>query len=367
MAADQTISFGLQVGAVGEPGTTDEQMYKDAIEDAKLGQSLGFEAAWVIEHHFTDYFPTPNPITLLAYIAAACPGLDLGTCVLVLPWYNPLRLAEDLAMLQTLSGANLHIGMGRGVAKLEYDAFGVNMSEARERFREAYEIISRGLSGEPFSYKGEYLSVDRAVTVRPRLSGKRPYFYGAIGSASSAELMADIGLPPIAIGQFPGKVLAAIQQNWNKRAQEIGLSAHQTRPVFLQCYIGDTDEEAKQEALRYLPAYFRTQVEHYQGDLTDWADIAGYEQFERTFANLKKLADPANLDGFLDFNIAGAPDTVERRVREFMDIGFNHIIITNATPGVPKSVRHGMLRRFSTEIMPRFAGQLAVQADAAAQ
>lgn len=367
MAAHQKASFGLQVGAVGKPGTSDEQMYKDAIEEAKLGQALGFEAVWVIEHHFTDYFPTPNPITLLAYIAASCPNLDLGTCVLVLPWYNPLRLAEDLAMLQTLSGANLHIGMGRGVAKLEYDAFGVNMSEARERFREAYEIIRLGLSGEPFRYKGEYLSVERTVTVRPRLSGKKPFFYGAIGSASSAELMADIGLPPIAIGQFPGKVLAAIQNNWNKRADEIGLEAHTTRPVFLQCYIGDTDEEAKQEAVHYLPSYFRTQVEHYQGDLTDWSDIAGYEQFERTFANLKKLADPANLDGFLDFNIAGSPDTVERRIREFMEIGFNHIIVTNATPGVPKEVRQRMLRRFSTEIMPRFADETAPHTSALAQ
>lgn len=366
MAANQKISFSLQVGAVGEPGATDEQMYKDAIEDAKLGQSLGFEAVWVIEHHFTDYFPTPNPVTLLSYIAAACPGLDLGTCVLVLPWYNPLRLAEDLAMLQTLSGANLHIGMGRGVAKLEYDAFGVNMSEARERFREAYEIIHLALRGEPFSYKGEYLNVERTVTVRPRLTDKRPYFYGAIGSASSAELMADIGLPPIAIGQFPGKVLGSIQDNWNRRAEEIGLNAHTTRPVFLQCYIGDTDEEAKAEALTYLPSYFRTQVEHYQGDMTNWADITGYEQFERTFANLKKLANPANLDGFLDFNIAGSPDTVERRIREFMDLGFNHIIVTNATPGVPKEVRHGMLKRFSAEIMPRFADQNALQPSAIA-
>lgn len=361
MAENQAVAFSFQVGAVGEPGTSDEQLYRDAIEDAKLGQSLGFEAVWVIEHHFTDYFPTPNPVTLLSYIAAACPGLDLGTCVLVLPWYNPLRLAEELAMLQMLSGANLHIGMGRGVAKLEYDAFGVNMSEARERFREAYEIIQLALKGEPFGYKGEYLSVDRTITARPRLTGKRPNFYGAIGSASSAGLMADLGLPPIAIGQFPGKVLASIQTNWNKRAEEIGLSTDVTRPILLQCYIGDSDELAREEAIRYLPSYFQTQVDHYQGDMTNWSDITGYEQFERTFANLKKLANPDNLDEFLGFNIVGSPDTVERRVREFMEIGFNHIIVNNCTPGVPKQVRHRMLKRFATEIMPRFEGQPRLQ------
>lgn len=354
MDKNRDLTFSLQVGAVGAPGMSDSEMYRDAVADAKLGQSLGYEAAWVIEHHFTDYFPTPNPLTLLSYIAAACPGLDLGTCVLVLPWYNPLRLAEELAMLQTLSDAKLHIGMGRGVAKLEYDAFGVNMSEARERFREAYEIISLALKGEPFTYKGEYLNVARSVVARPRLNGRRPNFYGAIGSASSAEIMADIGLPPIAIGQFPGKVLASIQNNWNRRAEEIGLSTDVTRPILLQCYLGDTDEEARAEASKYVPNYFRTQVEHYQSEVTDWGDITGYEQFARTFANLKRMADPENVDEFLSFNMAGSPDTVARRVQDFVDIGFNHIIVTNATPGVPQEARHRMLKRFSTEIMPRF-------------
>lgn len=349
------VVFGLQVGAVGAPGTSDRQMYRDAVEDAQLGQKLGYKAAWVIEHHFTNYFPTPNPITLLSHLAASCPTLDLGTCVLVLPWYNPLRLAEDIAMLQTLTDAQLHIGMGRGVAKLEYDAFGVNMGEARERFREAYEIIDLALKGAPFTYRGKLLSVERSVVVRPILGLRKPNFYGAIGSASSAPLMAEIGLPPIAIGQFPGKVLASIQENWDARTRELGRSTDVTRPILLQCYLADTDEAAVAEATKYIPSYFRTQVEHYQGELTDWGDIPGYEQFERTFRNLKRLADPANVGEFLSFNMAGTPDTVARRVQDFADIGFNHIIVTNSTPGVPQEVRHRMLNRFAAEVMPRFA------------
>jgi len=354
MTDDSPLSFSLQVGAVGALGMSDREMYRDAIEDARLGQSLGYKAAWVIEHHFTDYYPTPSPLMLLSHIAAACPGLDLGTCVLVLPWYNPLRLAEELAMLQTLADVNLHIGMGRGVAKLEYDAFGVNMSEARERFREAYEIIALALKGEPFTYQGQYLNVDRTVLARPLLTDRKPFFYGAIGSASSAEIMADIGLPPIAIGQFPGKVLASIQENWNRRAEEIGLVTQPTRPIMLQCYLGDTDEEAVAEATRYIPSYFSTQVDHYQGDMTDWDDIVGYEQFAKTFANLKRLADPSNVGQFLSFNMAGSPETVSRRVQDFINLGFNHIIVTNATPGVPKEVRHKMIRRFASEVMPNF-------------
>lgn len=349
------LTFGFQIGAVGDSGMPDRGMYHAAVEDAKLGQSLGYSAAWMVEHHFTDYFPTPNPLLFLSHIAAACPGLDLGTSVMVLPWYQPLRFAEDIAMLQTLSSGKLHIGMGRGVAKLEYDAFNVDMSQARERFREALDIIRLALKGEPFSYKGDFWRIDGKVTARPVLAEHQPNFYGAIGSASSATTMADLGLPLIAIAQFPAHVLKSIVDSWTHRAKERGLSTQVDCPIVVQCYIGNTDEAARDEARRFLPDYFQKQVEHYRGDLTPWEDIAGYEQFGRTFANLKKMSQPENIDGFLDINMVGTPETVAARVREFAELGFNHIIVTNNTPGVPKEVRHRMLTRFAKEVMPRFA------------
>src|SRR3977135_741727 len=108
--------FGVQIGAVDADGATDHAMYGEAVGDSRLAQALGFDAVWLVEHHFSDYYPTPNPLMFLSHIAAACPGLGLGTAVMVLPWYDPLRLAEDVAMLATLSQGELHIGMGRGTA-----------------------------------------------------------------------------------------------------------------------------------------------------------------------------------------------------------------------------------------------------------
>lgn len=354
MNTQSDLTFSFQIGAVGQSGMPDRLMYLDAIEDAKLGQSLGYSTAWMVEHHFTDYFPTPNPLLFLSHVAAACPGLGLGTSVMVLPWYQPLRFAEDIAMLQTLSNAQLHIGMGRGVAKLEYDAFTVNMSEARERFREAFEIIGLALKGDEFSYKGDFWKIDGKVTVRPVLSDRTPKFYGAIGSASSATTMADLGLPLIAIAQFPGHVLKNIVDSWTHRATELGLATNVERPIVVQCYIGDTDQEAREEARKFLPSFFKKQVEHYRGDMTPWEDIAGYEQFGRTFANLKKMSQPENIDGFLDLNMVGTPETVASRVRDFSALGFNHIVVTNNTPGVSKEARHRMLKRFANEVMPQF-------------
>jgi alkanesulfonate monooxygenase SsuD/methylene tetrahydromethanopterin reductase-like flavin-dependent oxidoreductase (luciferase family) len=354
MNSKTDLTFSFQIGAVGQSGMPDRGMYHEAIEDAKLGRSLGYSAAWMVEHHFTDYFPTPNPLLFLSHIAAACPGLDLGTSVMVLPWYQPLRFAEDVAMLQTLTSGRLHIGMGRGVAKLEYDAFNVDMSEARERFHEAVHIIRLALKGEAFSYKGDFWRIDGKVTARPVLTDRLPNFYGAIGSAGSATTMADLGLPLIAIAQFPSHVLKSIVDSWTQRANDLGLSTDVERPIVVQCYIGDTDEEAREEARSFLPSYFQKQVEHYRGDMTPWEDIAGYEQFGRTFANLKKMSQPENIDGFLDINMVGSPETVAARVSDFAELGFNHIIVTNNTPGVPKETRHRMLTRFANEVAPRF-------------
>jgi alkanesulfonate monooxygenase SsuD/methylene tetrahydromethanopterin reductase-like flavin-dependent oxidoreductase (luciferase family) len=357
MTTSRAPVFAFQVAPVSGGAESDKFLYDSALEDARLGHALGFSVAWIIEHHFTDYYPTPNPLVMLSHIAAACPGLGLGTSVMVLPWYNPLRFAEDVAMLQTLSKADLHIGIGRGTAKLEYDAFGVDMTEARERFRESWEIIRTALKGEPFSYKGKYLSVDKELLLRPVLSGRKPNFYGAIGSPQSAAIMADLDLAPIGLAQFPERILRSVMDNWRARRVELGRSPAAEVPILVQCYIADSDEEARAQARQYLPLYFKKQVEHYEILKDPWKDTEGYEQFSRMFSTLLKLSNSTDIDAFLDMNAIGSPATVERRIRELMDIGFNHFLMTNSTPGVPKHVRHSMLKRLASDVMPRFSSR----------
>src|SRR5439155_19385114 len=126
------------------------------------------------------------------------PQLSVVTCVLVAPGYEPLRLAGEIAMLSLLTRQHLHLGLGRGTAKYECDAFGLDMQESRQRFQEACEILALALASEPFSYQGSYLQVPKRITVRPRVAGvsrDRIHFYGAIGSPGSAEVMARLGLP----------------------------------------------------------------------------------------------------------------------------------------------------------------------------
>jgi alkanesulfonate monooxygenase SsuD/methylene tetrahydromethanopterin reductase-like flavin-dependent oxidoreductase (luciferase family) len=345
------LRYAYQIGAVGEEGSTDRQLYREAIIDAQLVQATGYDAAWMVEHHFSDYYPQPNPLLFLSHIAAACPGLGLGTGVMVLPWYDPRRFAEDVAMLQALTDGELHIGMGRGTAKSEYDAFGIPMETARDRFRECWELTRRAMDGGPMTYEGQYATVRDPVVLRPTFD-RRPNFYGAIGSLESAEIMAGLGLPPLCLSTFPDHLLKRILEIWKTRTAAAGGNPNANFALSLKCFVAETDEEARELALKYLPEFFALQVRHYQSDNAPWGDIPGYQQFNKMFANLRTLTDPANLGPYLSQNLVGSPKTVARRLQQFADLGFNYFLVSNATYGVPRAVRHETIRRFAEEVVP---------------
>ncbi|MCG8547295.1 MAG: LLM class flavin-dependent oxidoreductase [Alphaproteobacteria bacterium] len=354
MTSDRRITFAFQAAPTSDEPVPDDRLYKEVVEDCHLGAELGYEAAWFLEHHFSDYYPTPSPLVFMAYIASECPGLGLGTSVLVLPWYHPLRMAEEISMVNALTPSTLHLGIGRGTAKSEYDAYGVDMNEARARFAEGYQIIEKALTGEPFTHSGRFFQIEREIRIRPTPTDKPVRFYGAIGSPGSAGIMAALGLPPLCIAQFPDHLLDRIVSTWKAKTAESGRSTEATIPVAAKLFIAETDEKARDLARIYLPRNFEAQVKHYEIDANPWEDIPEYEVFSKIFANMKKMADPANLDPILDLNLVGAPDTIARRIEGLMALGFNYIVVSSATPGVPKPVRQEMYRRFAADVAPRF-------------
>lgn len=358
MSAQGNISFGFAVAPVERPDTSDSALYEEVIADCRLGHALGYESAWMLEHHFTDYFPTPSPLVFMANIAAACPGLGLGTCVLVLPWYDPLRFAEEVSMLSILCSGNLHLGLGRGTAKIEYDAFDVDMSEARERFAEAWEVVQTALTGEPFVHHGQFFNVRREVKLRPRPIMERINFYGAIGSPPSATIMADFGMPPLAITNFPLHMQHDLIENWTARTLENGGDVDVDKPILIHTFLGDSDDEARALVKRYAPGFFALQAKHYEVDADHWKDIKGYEQFSKYFANLIKLSDPDKIEPWIDLQAVGTPATAAARIQAYIDLGFNKFVIHAATVGVPRAVRHDVLKRFAAEVAPNFTDAL---------
>jgi alkanesulfonate monooxygenase SsuD/methylene tetrahydromethanopterin reductase-like flavin-dependent oxidoreductase (luciferase family) len=353
------VTFGVVASAADAPGTSDADIYRSLLEDVEYHAELGFQTMWLIEHHFSDYFPTPSPLILASHIAGRFPELSLGTCVVVLPWYEPLRLAGEIAMLSLLMQKPLHLGIGRGTAKYEFDAFGLDMADSRERFKEIYEVISAALKGEPFAYHGTQIDMPKEVAVRPRVAGvttDRIHFYGAIGSPSSAPVMAEMGLPPMCttIGDF--QTQAGIIRTWEDTARAHGFPTDGMKPIMINCIVADTDREAIEQAQLYIPRFMQAQIDHYTPDETNWEELPSYRAWKGQFAGMKAKTDPANIPSWAGYQLVGSPETVAQRVQAYMDLGFNHLFLHTATPGVPHDVRRVWTKRFMEEVAPRFTG-----------
>jgi len=359
------LNIGFVATAVEADGASDRAAYRALFSDCEAAAELGFQSVWMIEHHFSDYFPTPAPLSLLGAISARWPQFELGTCVLVTPWYNALRLAEDIAQLASITDAPLHLGMGRGTAKMEYDALSVEMDEAQERFSDIWEVIRTGLEGRPFRFEGRHVRMPKEVVLRPVLDPQRRktvHFYGAIGSPGTAERMADLDLPPMCTTVGDMAAQKATLNAWSDRRRALGRADFGRRPIMINCIVADTDEEAVREAQRYIPRFMQAQVDHYEADADNWRNLSTYPAWSQIFRRMKQRCDPAAIPDWAQWQLIGSPETVARRLQAYADLGFDTFLLHTATPGVPTEARQRWLQRFAQDVRPYLGSTAAAPA-----
>ena len=152
---------------------SDREIFNEEINIARIADDTGFDSVWTIEHHFTPYTMVTNPLQYLTYIAGITKRVDLGTMVVVLPWHNPVRVAEDVNMLDSFLGPGREIicGVGRGLGRREYDGMGVDQNEARGRFDESLQVIRQLLATGQCDFEGEFYNSPRpafAASTRAR-------------------------------------------------------------------------------------------------------------------------------------------------------------------------------------------------------
>ena len=349
----KSYTFGVCIGPVDSAGRSDQELYRSFLADAAFALQLGFHGVWALEHHFSDYYPTPSPLLALANIAGRFPRAELGTMVIVAPWHQPLRLAEEIAMLSLLSEGELHLGLGRGSAASEYEAFGMDLDESRDRFREVVEIVQLGLRGKPFDYDGCYYKVPRTVEIRPRADCSRIHLYGAISSLGSAEIMAQLGLPMFCNALRPLEMHRDVLATWSAAKAQVERPIESTKLLQAHLIIADTDDEAIRLGRAEFPRFFQAQVEHYAADLVQYDHLKTYE-FRKMHEMREFLCNPDNLDEFMSLQLIGSPETVRRRLQAYIDLGFDKFVVTTNTPDIPSKRRHHWLARFAREVMPEF-------------
>jgi alkanesulfonate monooxygenase SsuD/methylene tetrahydromethanopterin reductase-like flavin-dependent oxidoreductase (luciferase family) len=181
--------FGLFGGATASRSldvATRAKGFHDFVEANVEAEALGFHSSFVTEHHFTGIGQVSATLTLLTFIAARTTRLRLGTAVLVLPWHNPVLLAEQAATLDLLSGGRLDLGVGKGYRHNEFAGFAMPPEEAEPRFEEALSVLVRALSSDvPFSHRGQFFEYGEVIVEPPPQQLPHPPLWMAAGSEGS--------------------------------------------------------------------------------------------------------------------------------------------------------------------------------------
>src|SRR5438094_7282398 len=170
------------------------ELFAETFELAGLADSAPqFDSVWLAEHHFSNYGLVPSPLPFIATLAERTRRLRLGMAVLVLPFYQPLRLAEDIALVDQLSGGRLIVGVGRGYQPYEFARFGQTLDESRLRFDEALEVLVLALSRPTFSYEGTTIRIPSASLATPPVQQPHPPIVVAASTEESLGLAARHG------------------------------------------------------------------------------------------------------------------------------------------------------------------------------
>jgi alkanesulfonate monooxygenase SsuD/methylene tetrahydromethanopterin reductase-like flavin-dependent oxidoreductase (luciferase family) len=330
------MKFGLFAVADHYPGElprTVARFYEELLEQAEAADALGFDSFWVAEHHFHEYGAIPRPPVWLAAAAQRTRRVRLGAGVVVLPFDNPLRTAEDYAMVDVLSRGRLDVGVGSGYLGHEYAGFGVDPAEKRARFDEALEVLLRAWTGERFSYEGRYHRVrDVQLNVVP-LQKPRPPVWVAVLRNEAAPLVGARGLPVMTIPYAAterieelGDVVAAF------RAAFVGAGGRAedaTVPFGLHAFCADDAAEARAVAKEAMDRYVRTRL------------YAKQRPFERLVEK--------------DLIAFGGPGDIIRIARRYETLGLTHFLAIVNFGGLPHAHVLRSMERMAKDVLPAFA------------
>ena len=188
------MEFGvLQIFQDFEGRDPDGLVWEQEVESALLAERCGFDSVWAVEHHFRDYAACPDNLQYLSYLAARTERIGLATGAVIIPWNDPVRVVEKVAMLDHLSGGRAILGLGRGLARREYAGFGIDMETSRDRFDESAEMILEGLDRGYVEGSGNFYPRER-TEIRPKpLRGFRDRLYCIAMSPDSVDAAARIG------------------------------------------------------------------------------------------------------------------------------------------------------------------------------
>lgn len=331
-------------------GAATSEILQDAVEKTKIADQGGMGMSWFAEHHFSNYGVCGSPLMMAANCAPQTKRIKLASGILVMPLYSPVRLVEEIAMVDALCEGRLIVGVGTGYQPFEFERFGVNIDESKTIFEEYMEVIEQGLTQEFIEFKGKHYSLPR-THIGPRPYRGQPPIWVAGHSPEVHKWAAKRNYPMIVIGRFePSERVAAQRPYFEQLLTAAGHDAAKLQWGLLRhCCV----TESKQEALEF--------AENARWQLRVASSLRRRKetQIGHIIMGDEPMPNEASIDDILSSQmVGGVQHCIERGVEEIRRTGACHIALFFQIGGFSLAKSTKSLELFVTKVIPGIEKEL---------
>ena len=328
--------------------------YKEALAQVQHAERLGFDSVWITEHHFSRHGIVSATLSLLAYLAGVTERIRLGTGVAVLPFHNPIQLAEEVATVDLLSDGRLDFGIGRAAFPRIYQGYGLSYAESRDRFGECLEIILRSWTAEKFSFHGKYYQYDDLCVVPKPLQKPHPPIRIGATSADTFELVGRMGYP---IFINPSRVatlldLKPLVSEFHQARKKAGHTGQVDVGLRVPVYVAETAEKAYSEPKDST----MFQMQRLINVIADSIGQEGISAGDDRTAQVQRLQAMSYEDVLANTVIYGTAESVVERLQQLQEeLGLTQIIYeVNFGCNVPLEHQIKAVKLINENVVPRF-------------
>lgn len=331
----------------------DFQTWQGEIALALEADRQGFDSLSCVEHHFEAYGMCGDNFQFLAYLAPQTKAiLKPGACIL--PWNDPVRVAEKMAQLEYMAPGRTALGFGRGLSKKEYRGFRQDMNEARGRFDEAAEMVLRALETGVCEGDGPFYE-QPSVDIRPKpLTGYRDKLFCVAMSPDSATAAAKLAAPMMTFIQYPIEHHLPMIEGWRDQFREFHPDKQVPEPILTDVtLIHEDEEEAERLAYEHIGKHFLSVMDHYDFGGDHFKGIKGYEAYQVGADLIKEAGMEGSQKAYVDAQNWGTPEQVIEKYHERHKLLGDHsaLVVLNYG-GMPYETSMNSCRLYGEQVIP---------------
>lgn len=354
------MNFGLLLlFAHAGSSLSEADLFREECELGVFAEECGLDSVWAPEHHFDKpYCMSPDNIDVLTYIAAKTDRIKVGTGGVILPWHkDPMRLVERLNILDILSDGRLLVGFGRGLARVEYETFGIPMDDSRERFDEAAHIVMQGLeTGVVEEFNGKHYQQPRAEIFPRSERSWRESVHTIAMSPPSTIAAAEFGGTLMCFNyQYPIEQQAEQFEEWRAKYREVH-EQEPPPPVLLDfAYCHEDADVAEADMKKYLGKFYNAMVDHYEFDGKHFGNTNNYASYQDGADMLREVGREAAFQAFFDLQLKGTPEQMIETIKMRREvIGDYQQMVLTSFGGMDFAAVRASLELMGTKVFPQF-------------